>query len=486
MPSAEPPVNLSREAVHGSLWVYLAFVSGKLLSFVTTVILARLLLPEQFGLVGYCLIAFQYLSLLNLFGMDVALISRRDKLQEAANAAFLGNIATGALLFGVAWVAAPSIAAFFKAPAVTPLFRALALSLPLGALGAVPDALLQRALRFKARLLPEFGRSIVKGIISVFFAWRGFGVWSLVLGHIGGEVMGTASAWVLAGWRPTLSFDSRVAREMTVFGVHIVAIGLLGALFSNVDFLFVGRILGAEALGYYTLAYRIPELVLASTNNVVARVAHPLFSRVQSSAEQLRITFISYLRYMSLIIFPAGVGLAIVTAPFIIATYPPRWAPSIPAMQLISLALAVSSIGFIPGVLYKASNRPEILTKLALVKLLPDATILWLGTHWGITGVAAAQIVTAFINVSLDVLVVSRILHLRPIEILRALGPATACSATMGLAGFFLAPKLTSAGVPGLLFLIVFGIIVYGTMLLIVSRGSITQAGKVLLASRRS
>ena len=479
-------MNLSREAIHGSLWTYLAFVSGKILSFATTVILARLLLPGQFGLVGYCLIAFQYLSLLNLFGMDVALISRRDKLQEAANAAFLVNVATGALLFGVAWALAPSIAVFFKARDVEPLFRVLALSLPLGALGAVPDALLQRALRFKARLLPEFGRSIVKGVISVFLAWRGFGVWSLVLGHIAGESAATLFAWVLAGWRPTLSFDSRVAREMTVFGVHIVAISLLGALFSNVDMLFVGRILGAEALGYYTMAYRIPELVLASTNNVVARVAHPLFSRVQSSAEQLRTTFISYLRYMSLIIFPAGVGLAIVTAPFIIIAYSSRWAPSIPAMQLISLALAVSSVGFIPGVLYKASNRPEILTKLALVKVLPDMTVLWLGTRWGIVGVAAAQIVTAFINVSLDSLVVSRILRLRPSEMLRALAPATACSAIMGLAGFFLAPKLTSAGVPGLLFLVVFGIIVYGTMLLLVSRESITQAGKMLLASRRS
>jgi O-antigen/teichoic acid export membrane protein len=276
-----------------------------------------------------------------------------------------------------------------------------------------------------------------------------------------------------------------VAREMTVFGLHIVAIGLLGALFSNIDFLFVGRILGAQALGYYTLAYRIPELVLSSTNNVVARVAHPLFSRLQSSADQLRSTFVSYLRYMSLIIFPAGVGLAIITAPFILIFYSARWAPSIPAMQLISIALAVSSVGFIPGVLYKANNRPEILTKLALAKLLPDMAVLWYGTRRGITGVAMAQIATAFINISLDVFVVRRILGLKLRAILGALGPATACSAAMGVAGFFLAPRLMSAGIPGLLFLVVFGTLVYAASLLLVSRESVAQAGKVLLSSRR-
>lgn len=479
-------LDLSRAAVHGSLWTYLAFICGKLLSFATTVILARLLLPEQFGLVGYCLIALQYLSLLNLFGMDVALISRRDKLQEAANAALMVNIATGAVLLAAGWAGAPLIADFFDAPQVVPLFRALAVSLPLSALGAVPDALLQRELRFRARLVPEFGRSFVKGGVSVLLAWRGFGPWSLVVGQIAGEGAATAGAWILARWRPSFAFERRVTREMTVFGLHIVAISLLGALFSNIDQLFVGRILGAQALGYYAIAYRVPELVLASTNNVVARVAHPLFSRLQSSAGQLRNTFVSYLRYMSLIIFPAGVGLAIISAPFILIFYSAPWAPSIRPMQLISIALAVSSVGFIPGVLYKANNRPEILTKLALLKLLPDMAVLWYGTRWGINGVAAAQIATAFINITLDVLVVRRVLGLRLGAILRALAPATACSAAMGLAGFLLAARWASMGPVGLVLLILLGVTVYGASLLLVSRESVAEAAKVLLASRRT
>src|SRR5262249_2685850 len=320
-PLTDPSLGLPSQAVRGSFWTYVAFASGKALSFVTTVILARLLVPEEFGLVGYCLVALQYLALVNLFGMDQALISRRDKLQEAANAALLLNSVTGVLLFAVAWVGAPWVAKFFRAEQVTYLLRLLAVSLPISALGAVPDALVQRELRFKARLLPEFARSFVKGGVSILLAWRGLGVLSLIIGHVAGESVGTLLVWILARWRPTLAFDTRVAREVTVFGAHIVALGILGTIFGNIDFVFVGRFLGAGALGYYTLAYRIPDLVLTNTNNVVGRVAYPLFCRLQSDFKQLRSAYFSYIRYMALLIFPAGVGLAITAAPFILIFY---------------------------------------------------------------------------------------------------------------------------------------------------------------------
>src|SRR5262249_7817025 len=222
-----------------------------------------------------------------------------------------------------------------------------------------------------------------------------------------------------------------------------------------------GRFLGAGALGYYTLAYRIPDLVLTNTNNVVGRVAYPLFCRLQSDFKQLRSAYFSYIRYMALLIFPAGVGLAITAAPFILIFYSARWAPSIVAMQLVSIALAISSVGYIPGVLYKANNRPEILTRLALIKTVPAIAIFWYATRWGIEGVAFGQIITAIINISLDVGVISRVLHFPVVETVRALLPALASSAVMGLAGFAAAPMLIRAGILGLAMLVFLGIVVY-------------------------
>ncbi len=479
-----PNLEMSKHAVRGSLWTYLAFASGKALSFVTSIILARLLVPEEFGLVGSCMVALQYLAVVNLFGMDQAVIARRDRLQEAANAALWLNLGTGVLLFAVTWVAAPAVAQFFRAEPVTHLLRLLALSLPISALGAVPDALLQRELRFKARLLPEFARSLVKGVVSIVLAWRGVGVQSLIIGQIAGESAGTLLVWVLAGWRPTFAFNPRVTREIMVFGSHIVALSILGALFGNIDFVFVGRALGVEALGFYLIAYRIPELILTNTNNVVGRVAYPLFARLQSDFKQLRGAYLSYVRYMALLIFPAGVGLAITAAPLILIFYSSKWAPSIGAMQLISIALAISSVGFIPGVLYKANNRPQLLTQLAVIKTIPAIAIFWYSTRWGIVGVACGQIITALFNISLDVAVVSRVLHFPVLENIKALVPALASSAVMGLAGLAAAPVLMRAGVLGLVTLVLLGIMVYAATLAVVSRDSILQARKVLMPSR--
>ena len=141
-------LDLKRETIDGVFWSYLSFFGGKVLTFLSTIILARLLLPEDFGMVGYCLIAIQYLDILNSAGINTSLIAQRERLEEATNAAFVGNIMLGIASFGLTWVLAPSIAEFFKTEEIIPILRLLGLSLPLSGLGMVPDTLLQRRLRF--------------------------------------------------------------------------------------------------------------------------------------------------------------------------------------------------------------------------------------------------------------------------------------------------------------------------------------------------
>lgn len=478
-----PSIEIPTQTVRGTLWAYLSFLLGKGLTFITTVILARLLVPEQFGVVGYCLIAIQYLDILNTAGIDSALISRRDKVQEAANAAFVINVAVGLASFGLAWIAAPSVAGFFKAEAVTDLFRALAVVLPISGLGLVPDAMLQRNLQFKSRLVPGIGRSLVKGIASVLLAWAGWGVWSLVWGQVAGEVVSTALLWRLARWRPTFAFDRRAAREMLVFGGHIIAIEVVGALESNVDYLVVGRLLGAAALGYYTMAYRIPELVIRSLNYVVARVALPVLSQAQSDAGQLRAIYFGYIRHVALFTFPAGLGLALVARPFVTTFYTSRWEPAASVMALIAVSIGISSIGHVPGVLYKAINRPGILNQLSLVKLPLALGILWFSTRWGIVGVGAGQLVMAVIYVTLDCVMVSRVMRFSLRDTMEALTPAIAATAAMGLTVGSASALFSLVGASGLAVMVLVGISAYAAALALVSRDTVVRAGAVLRAA---
>jgi O-antigen/teichoic acid export membrane protein len=443
-PSPASPNSLSHEAVRGTFWSYVSFASGKLLNFITTMILARLLIPEQFGLVGYCTIAIQYLDIMNTAGINNALIARKDKFEEAANAAFIINIIMGCVSFGLSWLIAPMIAGFFKEEQVTNLFRLIALVLPISGLGLVPITLIQRSLRFRARLVPDISRNIAKGITSIALALLGWGPWSLVWGQIAGEVAGVILSWILAGWRPTFKFDWQATKELAGYGSHIIIIGFAGALESNVDYIIVGRVLGAAALGIYTMAYRIPELAMRSFNEVAARVLFPLLSRMQSDGDSLRTFYFNYIRYVSLFTFSFGIGIALISKLFVELFMSSKWEPAILPMSLIALGLAISSIGYAPGVLYKSINRPEILTRIALVKLPIIAAILIICSRWGINGVAIGQVIYAIFSVSLDSFIVSRIVKFKFIELINAIAPAAFSSVimavTLGLIHIFFTP----------------------------------------------
>jgi lipopolysaccharide exporter len=306
--------DLTQETINGVFWSYLTFFGGKVLTFLSTIILARLLLPEEFGIVGYCLIAIQYLDILNSAGINTSLIAQRENLEEATNAAFVGNIVLGIGTFGLTWVLAPFIADFFNTQEIIPVLRLLGLSLPLSGLGMVPDTLLQRRLRFRTRLIPEIGKNFTKGVVSIVLAWLGMGVWSLVWGQLVSILAGTVLAWILAGWKPTWRFHPETSLRVTTFGLNILALEAIGAFRSNVDYLLVGRILGAAALGYYIMSYRIPELLIRSLNTVVARVSLPAMALAQMEREQLRSFYFSYIRYISFFVFPVSVGMAL-TAP---------------------------------------------------------------------------------------------------------------------------------------------------------------------------
>lgn len=470
MENSEATRGVTRKAIRGTLWTYLSYIAGKLLSFVTTVILARLLLPEEFGLVGYATVAIQYLGVVNTLGMGTALISRRERVEEAANTAFYASLVVGVVLYGLSWVGAPLVAAYFREPAVIPLFRVVALLLPLNALDVVPSALIQRDLRFGVKLLPDLSGSLTKGLVSILLAWRGFGAWSLVWGQIGGLLVGGALDWGLAGWRPSRVFDRQVTREMLAYGAHIISVGFIGALLNNVDYLIIGRMLGATALGIYTLAYKMPELVIRSINLVIERVAHPVLSAVQMSTSDLQAMYARYLRYTALLIFPAGIGVMLLTRPIVLTFYGPKWEDAIAVMQWISLAVTVGAVGHIPGVLYKAVNRPDILNKLALVKLPLMILGLWYFTRWGIVGVAFAHVLLAAFRLALDLAIAGRVVGAGWGAVLRAVYPALMATFVMGTGVWFGVQGFRLEGVVALGVGIPLGALLYLLALLAVRR----------------
>jgi len=297
----------------------------------------------------------------------------------------------------------------------------------------------------------------------------------LIWGQISGELSATVLYWMLVDWRPALRFDRQVTKELIGYGVHIIIVGFAGALHYNVDYIIVGRVLGAAALGFYTMAYRIPELAIRSLNGVVSNVLFPLLSRTQSDLDALRTFYFGYIRYTSLFTFSIGVGLAFSSNLFVNTFMSSKWNLAILPMAMISIALMIASVGHAPGVLYKAINRPEIMTRVSLTKLPIIIVFLIFCSRWGINGVAFGQIIFAVFSVSLDSYIVSRIIDFKLIELLKALAPALLSSGIMALVLGSIQLFLAPAGWLGLAFVVIVGLITYTSALILVSRETAVQ-----------
>ena len=453
--------SLTQKTVKGFFWAYASFLGGKGLNFLTTIILARLLLPKEFGLVGYCLVVIQYVDILNSAGIATALIARREKVQEAANAAFVANILFGVSCFAISWLIAPLVATFFKAPEIVPLFRVMGLSLPLTGLGVVPDAMLKREMKFQTTIIADLTRNFMKGAVSVSLALMSFGVWSLVWGQVIGVLTGTVLSWILARWRPTWRFDREATRSTIAYGSHIILLETAGAFRNNVDYLLVGRILGAASLGFYTMSYRIPELLIRSLNYVVGNVSLPALAMTQSDRPKMQKFYFGYIRFLSMFVFPLGVGLAFTAPVFIPLFLSDKWDQAIVPTSLIAIALAITALGYVPGVLYKAISRPDILNKLAIAKMPIAVLILWFSTRWGIVGVAGAQIVIAVVSLSMDMLVANHVMKYPFRELFQAISSALVSTLSMAIVLFLIQQAVPVAGLVQLILMLVLGGLTY-------------------------
>jgi O-antigen/teichoic acid export membrane protein len=428
---AQEGSGLARAAVGGVAWQGLSYLGGKVLVLVTTVVLARLLAPGDFGVVGLALVFVAYAEVVTDLGVAQALIYLPDK-REANDAAFTVTLLFSSALVGAAMLAAPAVAGFFRRPDVTSLFRVLSLSLLVGGIGQVPDALLRKGLLFRRRLIADLARSIGQGVVSIALAAAGAGPWSIVYGYLAGGVLWAAAAWALVSYRPSPRFW-RVrwdeARGLLSYGVAVAGNALLLSLVFDIDYLIVGRKLGPSPLGHYTLGFRIPEMAVINVFYVLSAVAFPLFSRARGDMDRLRRGYLATIRLQTVYGVGAGVGMAAVAPMLVHVVFGPKWEASIVPLQALALYAAFRSLGIGAVDVYKAIGRPGLAVTLSFVRLAVLAPALLFAVRYGINGVSWAQAAVAFVLAVLMQAVASRALGLPAKALGAALLPAVAAGA---------------------------------------------------------
>jgi len=431
MTASEQRSDLGTTAARAVMWNYASFASGKVLVLVTLAVLARLLTPAEFGIIGFATLALAYLAVLKDLGLGGALIQRRDDTEEAAQTVYTLNLILGVVLTAATILAAPLVATFFDEPMVTPILRVLSVSFLIEALGSVHLVLLARRLDFRRKLVPDIGRSLVKGAVAITAASLGLGVWSLVWGQLAGVTTSSILVRFVVPWRPRLVIHRRLVRPLLGFGMPLVVVNIQHAIWANLDYVVIGRMLGDAALGIYTLAYRLPELLIQSIWRVVAGAAFPFFSSIQEDPDLLRQGFLKTIRYSQLLVVPLALGLLITAEPAVDTLFGDQWSEAIPVLRILAFFTLVASVGYNAGDVYKAIGKSGILPKLGIIDLVVLAPALIIAAPHGIVAVAWTHAAVALGDTIVRLLVARHFIAVTFRGIARQLLPAYRAGAAM-------------------------------------------------------
>lgn len=453
---------MKRRALTGFLWTYVGFAAGRALVFLAMLVLARLLVPSEFGLVAFALALLSYLGTVADLGFGAALVQRADPRKPGvAAAAFWLGLAAAVVLVLACWFAAPLLPRLGIEGEIVWVFRILSLQLLIASLGNVHHYLLAHSLEFKRLFGPELASGVVKGGVSVVLAVAGFGVWSLVAGQLAGAAARTLALWIVSDWRPAFALARRAVPELARFGSAIVAVGILGEAVRNVDYLVVGARLGADQLGFYFLAFRLPELVILALFEIAYRVLFPFYSRLKDldagsgreAPAELVSGYLRTVRLAALVSFPVAAAAAALSVPIVLTVYGDLWRPAALPLALIALWSALYAATGMPGTVFKALGRAGLMTWTTLLWLALLVPALWLAAGVSIGAVAGAQLAVQVIYFLFLSAVAGRVLGIAawatPAQLLPGLAVAAPVAAVVYPIGLALPPAAALAvGLP--------------------------------------
>lgn len=384
--------SLRKKAERGALWSIIDAAGNRVVQFVVGVILARLLVPEQFGLLGMLAIFIAVAQAFLDGGFVMALIQKKEVTEADTSSVFYLNVVVGAVLAGLMYLAAPWIGSFYGQPDLCPLTRAMSLIFVINSLGVVQIALLSRHVAFKIQAKVSLISGICSGSIGIGMAYGGYGVWSLVGQQISRAVCTVVLLWLLNSWRPGLVFSLVSLRHMFTFGSRLLASNLLDQVFSNLYYVVIGRVFSPADLGHYTRAAHFQELPSMTLTQAVARVALPVFSSIQDDVARLRRGMQKVLGLLVFLVAPAMVLLG-VTAPMLVEVLlTEKWLPCVPYLQMLVILGILYPLHALNLNILVARGRSDLFLRLEVIKkslILVNVIVSW---RWGIMAIIVGQI----------------------------------------------------------------------------------------------
>ncbi len=439
---------LTMAAARGVTWFGLAQVVNQGLRFVAMIVLARLLLPEYFGVVAAAAIVAELAMDAIGLGFGEAIIQRKEVTTSHLSTSFWTGLMLGAAFCIVVVLVAPFVADLFGDERVCPVLRVMSVCFLLAPLRSVHGSLLRKRLEFFKFSIGEMAQGLAYVITATVVAFVTRDYWSLVFASVASQIAMIVARWALCRWWPSLTFSVDSLRDLWGFGSRVTATRLVQFAAERLDQLIIGIWLSTTTLGFYYFAHKIASYPASGLLMSVSRVAFPTFSKVQDEDERLRRGFTKSVVYVSVIVFPMFAGLALVAPELVRLVYGQQWIPAILPLQILCIMTAIAAISVTVAPLFRAKGRPDIELKLILVRLAIMLPCLLVSVQFGLAGVAIGVSSVVGIMWLVRQTYANRLVGLKMRDYARSLYPAVLGALVMSLLLVAYRSAASALGIP--------------------------------------
>lgn len=394
--------NLKKVAVKGLFWSAMERFGAQGIQFIFGIMITRILMPEDYGLLGMILIFMAVGQTLIDSGFGSALIWKKTPSENDYSTVFFFNISISVVLYAVFFFIAPLISRFYSEPLLINLIRVICLNFIFLSFSLIQQTILQKKVDFKLLAWINITGSLLAGIIALVMAMRGFGVWALVWQILIKSLVTSALLWVFNKWRPLMEFSWLSLKELFNYGAKLTGAGLIYTIFQYFYNNVIGKLFTVEALGFYTKAVQLQEFPVKTIGSVFQRVAFPVFATIQDENERLRNAVGKTLRTMAFINFPIMIGLIAVADNLIVALLTEKWLPASGYFKLLCLIGLFYSFHVVFGEILKTKGKSNWILNLEIISkaiMVINIIVTW---RWGITAIILGQMVVVIVTHFID------------------------------------------------------------------------------------
>ena len=390
-------MTIKKKAVDGLFWSFIDSIAGQGIQFIVALILARILSPNDFGLIGMLAVFIAISESFINSGFSQALIRKQSCTQKDLSTVFYFNLIVAVIFYGILFISSKSISVFFNEPKLQSLIKVLGLSLILNSISLIHRTLLTKKLKFKLQARISVVTSILSGAVAIGFAYNGFGVWSLVILSLCRFGINSLLLWFWSVWRPVLVFSLKSFNELFAFGSKLLLSGLIDTIYRNVYNLVIGKFFSAKQLGFYTRADQFKMITSQNLQSIISRVSFPLLSQIQDDTERLKVTYQKLLKSTMFITFFLMLGMGAVAESMIVTLIGEKWLVSVEYLQLLCFVGMLYPIHALNLNILNVKGRSDLFLKIEIIKKIIEVPVIVIGIFWGIKIMIIAMIINSII-----------------------------------------------------------------------------------------